>query len=70
MEGHGLCTGHLPPLDLVVRTGKVMRLSNFMLFKSAYAELFFPDIYFPELTPGVLDGIAEAFSKRKRTYGK
>ena len=69
-KGRGLCTGHLPPLDIVVRTGKAMRLSNFMLLKSAYAELFFPDIFFPEMTPSVLDSVKSSFLKRKRTYGK
>jgi undecaprenyl diphosphate synthase len=64
-----LYTRHLPELDLVVRTSGEMRLSNFLLWQLAYAEIYVTPVLWPDFR-GVhlLEGIAE-FQKRERRYG-
>jgi undecaprenyl diphosphate synthase len=64
-----LYTRHLPDPDLVVRTSGEMRLSNFLLWQLAYAEIYVTPTLWPEFR-GVhlLEGIAE-FQKRERRYG-
>lgn len=59
----------LPPLDLLIRTGKEHRLSNFMLYQSFYAEIYFVDTYFPEFLEKDLDTAIEYFSNRDRRFG-
>lgn len=59
----------LPDIDIVLRTSGEMRLSNFFLWQAAYAELFFIDTYFPDLTPKQLDGVITEFSARHRRFG-
>ncbi|WP_332768045.1 isoprenyl transferase [Phenylobacterium sp.] len=64
-----LSTGGLPSPDLVIRTSGEQRLSNFLLWESAYSEFVFPDVLWPDFTPHHLaEGIAE-FQKRERRYG-
>ena len=65
-----LSSGALPPLDLVVRTGGEMRLSNFMLYESAYAELMFLDKLWPDMDESDVDVILSDFEKRQRRFGK
>lgn len=60
----------LPPVDLVIRTSGEMRLSNFMLLQSAYAELYFTDCYWPDFDSVELDRALEEYSHRKRRFGK
>ena len=58
-----------PPVDLVIRTGGDMRVSNFLLWQSAYAEFWFTQTNWPEFTP---EGFVEAlvdFGKRERRFG-
>lgn len=64
-----LYTGHLPDPDLVIRTSGEMRLSNFLLWQLAYAEIYVTNTLWPEFR-GVhlLEGIAE-YQKRERRYG-
>jgi undecaprenyl diphosphate synthase len=64
-----LYTRHLPDPDLVVRTSGEMRLSNFLLWQLAYAEIYVTPTLWPEFR-GVhlLEGIAE-YQKRERRYG-
>ena len=64
-----LYTGHLPDPDLVIRTSGEMRLSNFLLWQLAYAEIYVTPTLWPEFR-GVhlLEGIAE-YQKRERRYG-
>lgn len=64
-----LYTKESPPLDLIVRTGGDMRISNFLLWEAAYAELYFTDKLWPELTPDDVDKIVENFSGRSRRFG-
>ncbi len=65
-----LYTGGLPDPDLIIRTGKEVRLSNFLLYQAAYAELYFSDKMFPEFSDKDLDKAIVAFSKRTRRFGK
>ena len=65
-----LYTAGQPEPDLVIRTGKEKRHSNFLLFQSAYAELYFSDKMFPEFTNKDLDKAIEEFSSRTRRFGK
>jgi undecaprenyl diphosphate synthase len=59
----------LPSLDLVIRTSGEQRLSNFMLFQSAYAELYFPNTYFPDFNNKEFDKALEYYYKRNRRFG-
>ena len=65
-----LYTKDLPDPDLIIRTGKEVRLSNFLLYQAAYAELYFSDKMFPEFSDKDLDKAILAFSKRTRRFGK
>ncbi|HET6925086.1 MAG TPA: polyprenyl diphosphate synthase [Candidatus Saccharimonadales bacterium] len=59
----------LPPLDLVIRTSGEYRLSNFMLWRAAYAELIFVDKCWPDYTPADLDEALEEYARRHRRHG-
>jgi undecaprenyl diphosphate synthase len=64
-----LYTSHLPELDLVIRTSGEMRLSNFLLWQVAYAEIFVTTLLWPDFKgPQFLEALAE-FQKRERRYG-
>jgi undecaprenyl diphosphate synthase len=65
-----LYTADVPDPDLVIRTGKEVRLSNFLLYQSAYAELYFSDKMFPEFSDKELDKAILSFSGRTRRFGK
>lgn len=65
-----LYTADQPDPDLVIRTGKEQRLSNFLLYQSAYAELYFSDKMFPEFSDKDLDRAIEEYGKRTRRFGK
>ena len=56
--------------DLIIRTGGEMRLSNFMLWQSAYSELYFSKKLWPDFNVTDLKKIVTNFEKRKRNYGK
>lgn len=62
-------TGEGPDPDMVIRTGGEKRLSNFLLWQSAYAELVFFDAYWPDFNAGLLNQAIEEFQKRDRRYG-
>jgi undecaprenyl diphosphate synthase len=64
-----LDTAGLPPLDLLVRTSGEVRLSNFLLWQAAYAEMWFTDILWPDFTPEHLQEALAAFAGRERRYG-
>lgn len=65
-----LCTAGQPPLDLIIRTGGELRLSNFMTFQSAYSELYFTEVLWPDFGEAELDAALQSFSARKRRFGK
>lgn len=60
----------LPPLDLIVRTSGEQRLSNFMLWRAAYAELIFVPKHWPEFSVDDLDMALDEFVSRSRRHGK
>ena len=59
----------LPDIDLIVRTGGEQRLSNFFLWQSAYAELYFTDVYWPDFHKKQLFDALEWYSARNRRFG-
>lgn len=65
-----LTTNPLPDPDLVIRTGGERRLSDFLLFECAYAELFFTDTFWPDFSEVTLDEAIKAFGRRQRRYGR
>jgi undecaprenyl diphosphate synthase len=64
-----LYTADLPPLDLLIRTSGEMRLSNFMLWQAAYAEMLFVDTLWPDFGAAELDAALDVFAARERRYG-
>jgi undecaprenyl diphosphate synthase len=62
-------TADLPPLDLLIRTSGEVRLSNFLLWQAAYAEMWFTDVLWPQFTPAHLEEALTAFAQRERRYG-
>lgn len=60
----------VPNIDMVVRTSGEERISGFMLWRSAYAELLFVEKYFPEMNANDLKEILESYEKRNRRFGK
>jgi undecaprenyl diphosphate synthase len=64
-----LCTCGVPDPDLVIRTGGEKRLSNFLLFNVAYAELFFTDLLWPEFDASHLEEALGWFASRSRRFG-
>ena len=64
-----LDTADLPPLDLLIRTSGEVRLSNFLLWQCAYAEMMFVDTLWPDFTPAHLADALEQFAGRERRYG-
>lgn len=65
-----LDTAGIPDPDLIVRTGGEMRLSNFLLYQAAYAELFFTDTLWPDFGEKELYTILEEFAGRNRRFGR
>ena len=64
-----LFTAGVPDPDLVIRTSGEQRLSNFLLWQSAYAELVFIDTLWPDFTRHDLEDAIEEFNRRERRYG-
>ena len=65
-----MCLAELPPLDLFIRTGGECRLSNFLLWQAAYAELHFTDTLWPDFDQACLHRAIEDFGRRERRYGR
>ena len=64
-----LSTGNAPEMDLLIRTGGESRVSNFMLWQAAYAELYFINTLWPDFTIKQFNEALEWFSKRDRRFG-
>ena len=64
-----LDTAGLPPLDLLIRTSGECRLSNFMLWQAAYAELLFVDTLWPDFDANALTQAVAVFAGRERRFG-
>ena len=60
----------VPLLDLVIRTSGEQRISNFMLWRIAYSELYFTDVYWPDFSSEDLDEALAFYASRQRRYGK
>ncbi|HYW50417.1 MAG TPA: polyprenyl diphosphate synthase [Gemmatimonadaceae bacterium] len=59
----------LPPVDLLLRTGGERRLSDFLLWECAYAELLFLDVLWPDMSPRILDEAFADYAHRDRRFG-
>ena len=64
-----LYTKESPALDLIVRTGGDLRISNFLLWQAAYAEFYFTDKLWPDLKAKDVDVILDDFVSRHRRFG-
>ena len=64
-----LDTADLPPLDLLIRTSGEVRLSNFLLWQAAYAEMWFTEVLWPDFTVAHLEEALASFAGRERRYG-
>lgn len=64
-----LSTSYAPEVDLLIRTGGESRISNFMLWQAAYAELYYTDDLWPDFTPDRLAKAIEWFQHRDRRFG-
>ena len=67
---NALDTAECGEVDLIIRTGGELRLSNFLLFQGAYSELYFTDVLWPDFDEIELDKALMSFSNRKRRFGK
>lgn len=69
LVARNLTTHDLPDPDLLIRTGGDERLSNFLLWQSAYTELYFTDVLWPDFSADELDRAVQSFSQRERRFG-
>lgn len=67
--GSMLYSGDIPDPDLIIRPSGEQRISNFLLWQSAYAEYYFTDVLWPDFTPEELEKAITAFNKRNRRFG-
>jgi len=65
-----LYTRNLPDVDLLIRTSGEQRISNFLLWQIAYAELYFTDVYWPDFTEEDLEKAIVEYQNRERRFGK
>jgi undecaprenyl diphosphate synthase len=65
-----LYTSGIPPVDLLIRTGGELRISNFLLWQAAYAEFYFTKVLWPDFTPKQVELALNAFAQRQRRFGK
>ena len=64
-----LDTGGIPDPDLLIRTGGEQRISNFLLWQTAYSELYFCDVAWPDFNKAELEKAVDSFNNRERRYG-
>ena len=67
--GNELMTRNWPELDLLIRTSGEKRLSNFLLWQAAYAELVFTDILWPDFDEAALRAALDEYAGRQRRFG-
>ncbi len=65
-----LALGHAPPVDLLIRTGGELRISNFLLWHLAYAELYFTDTLWPDFDAAALQAALAWYAGRERRFGR
>lgn len=64
-----LYSPQIPPIDMLVRTSNEQRLSNFMLWRAAYSELYFIKKLWPDMRPDDIDDIIQEYNRRHRRFG-
>lgn len=64
-----MALAHVPDPDLVIRTGAEQRISNFLLWQSAYSEFFFSDVLWPDFDEAALDLAIASYAQRERRFG-
>jgi len=64
------CAANLSPVDLLIRTGGEQRISNFLLWQIAYAELYFSEDFWPDFDEAAFQVAVDAFNDRQRRFGK
>ena len=69
MISDSLDTYGIPDPDLLIRTGGEQRISNFLLWQTAYAELYFSEVAWPDFSKAELEKAVDAFNHRERRYG-
>lgn len=67
---HAMALAHVPDPDLVIRTGGELRISNFLLWQSAYSEFEFTNTLWPDFDEAVLDAAIASYAGRERRFGK
>lgn len=67
--GSQIALADAPAVDMLIRTGGELRISNFLLWQSAYAEMFFTETLWPDFAPDELDKMVMDFSQRQRRFG-
>lgn len=65
-----ICMNELSPVDLVIRTGGEHRISNFLLWQIAYAELFFTEVLWPDFNNQTFQNALNVFAQRNRRFGR
>lgn len=65
-----LDTAGMPDPEIIIRTGGERRLSGYLPWQGVYSELFFPEMYWPDFTPEVLQSVIDEFENRERRFGK
>ena len=65
-----MALSHVPDPDLLLRTGGELRISNFLLWQSAYTELYFTDTLWPDFDEQSLDAALHDYRRRERRFGK
>ena len=68
--GDRLYTAGLPPLDLLIRTGGEQRISNFLIWQAAYAELYFSERLWPDFDGAEFDAALAEYARRSRRFGR
>ncbi len=69
LVGKYLYTKNFPDPDLIIRPGGEMRISNFLMWQSAYSELYFTDTLWPDFAPADIDLAIDEYNRRNRRYG-
>jgi len=67
--GDYLGTAGMPDVDLLIRTGGELRISNFLVWQSVYSELYFTDVFWPDFDEKEIDKALEAYRQRQRRFG-
>ena len=70
MISESLYTSFMPDPDLIIRTSGECRLSNFLLWQASYAEMYFPEVMWPDFKQNEFDKALEVYAGRERRYGK